>query len=148
MIFALLCIFVFVFITLVNIIKTRRLNLLLIFTMFFTILSILIFYIYKLLPYNVRGAEDQMDQVFLFITMCLGMISNNLYQSIKKGNFHIEIGDLIKPLFVSPIVFLFFWGILQKMEETDIITYCFSFQNGFFWRIIFEKVSKSMSTKV
>jgi hypothetical protein len=51
---------------------------------------------------------------------------------------------LVKPLFVSPIVFLFVWGALQRMEEFNFITCSFAFQNGFFWEVILEKMSENL----
>jgi hypothetical protein len=55
---------------------------------------------------------------------------------------------LLKPLCVSPIVLLPLLGTLQgamTLEPIQVLSFCLlSFQNGFFWRVIFERANATL----
>lgn len=102
-------------------------------------------YSLKSKPYTVKGSITDINEIFLFLSMCVGMIANRAFEAIKDGKIVINSLELVKPLFVAPIIFLLTWGILERMQEVNFITYCFAFQNGFFWQVLLDKAQKKLN---
>ena len=78
----------------------------------------------------------------MFISIILGMIAQNFYY--QNGEFNWR--SIFKAICVSPIVLLPLIGIgTSDLEPIQIVFLCvLSFQNGFFWKVIFEDVEKKM----
>jgi len=136
--------------------NTKKWRHLIYFFLFVLILTPLLFYSLKARPYTLRGPESYYKETILFISMLAGMIANSIVTGIKDSKkddkdskkrkrsiFKINFLEMVRPLFVSPIIFLFVWGLLQRMEEFNLITCCFAFQNGFFWQEVLEKINKN-----
>ncbi len=86
--------------------------------------------------------------VILYSFMLLGMMSHYFYTVFtipKSKRNKFDFGLFIAPIFVSPIVFI---PLLAAFQNTDIdlanltlpkfMVFFVSFENGFFWREIFE----------
>ena len=93
---------------------------------------------------NGTGSLPMVGLMFLCITV--GMLARYL--------FYVR-GPLVwmpffKPLCVSPIVLLPLMGTLQAgtaLEPIQVISFCLlAFQNGFFWRVVFERAQSSLAT--
>ena len=80
----------------------------------------------------------------VFFCICLGMAAR--YAFYLKGAFSWP--TLLKPLCVSPIVLLPLLGTLQDakdLQPLQVVSFCvLAFQNGFFWRVVFERAQASL----
>ena len=87
---------------------------------------------------TVPGLDQKLLPLYLYITMLAGMFSKYLWDytapnTRKRFNFRL----FIRPVIVSPIVFAVLWTVTGN--KISVITFCFSFQNGFFWQAILER---------
>lgn len=119
------------------------------------ILFIFAFKIFGITP-PVRGEGEDWYQIapwkhlILFLVMFLGMITNYLFEFIqtrikaKESKGKIKLPQfiwekMVLPLVVAGILFSYFWG--QHSGEAMGLTVIFiSYQNGFFWQTILEKI--------
>lgn len=76
----------------------------------------------------------------MFLCTILGMIGH--YFFFLKSKFSWM--NFLKPFFVSPIILLPLIGSVQgtaSLEPMQLISFSFlAFQNGFFWKVVFENV--------
>jgi len=76
--------------------------------------------------------------IYAFIAMLLGIVSNYFYFNHKFCFY-----TFIRPILVSPMVFIPVLGVITSSSvdtKVQILSICLvAFQNGFFWRSIFEK---------
>ncbi len=74
----------------------------------------------------------------MFVCTLFGIIAH--YFFTLKGKFSWR--KFLKPLFISPIVFLPLLGSVQSLpnlENIQLISFgILAFQNGFFWKVVFE----------
>jgi hypothetical protein len=99
-----------------------------------------------------KGSQDLTFAVSLYICMVLGMLAQYVYRRFEKANHGQtpwDWGLFVAPIFASPIVFIPLWGAFQgadvKLEELTaprIMIFCVAFQNGFFWKEIFDRQRK------
>ena len=79
----------------------------------------------------------------VFVFILLGMAAR--YFISYRGKF--RWGGFLKPMCVSPIVLLPLLGTLpfgSQVEVLQIVSFAvLGFQNGFFWRVIFERAQKA-----
>lgn len=103
-----------------------------------------------------RGEEEMWYEnapwkhLILFACMLLGMITNYLFEYVQARIKAKEAGSqtqmpgfiwekLVLPLIIAGLVFGYFWG--QHGNETIGFTVAFiSYQNGYFWQTVLEKV--------
>lgn len=75
----------------------------------------------------------------LYLSMLFGMVADGLWNDIgrKKHLKQVSIAtaQLVKPMLVSPIVFLFIWTLLRD-QPFGIVHLLVAFQNGFFWQSV------------
>lgn len=75
----------------------------------------------------------------MFLFVLLGMAARYLFY--LRGKFSWL--SFLKPLCASPIVLLPLLGALQglsQIEPIQLVSFCFlAFQNGFFWKVVFER---------
>jgi hypothetical protein len=75
----------------------------------------------------------------MFVCIVVGMAAR--YWFYLRGRF--SWSAFLRPLFVSPLVLLPLLGTLQpdvRMQPVQVISVAIlAFQNGFFWRTVFEK---------
>jgi hypothetical protein len=78
--------------------------------------------------------------------MILGMIANYLWDLFRSGKSFSDIilANLLIPILVAPIIFFGIWSLVPKGPGTgiatiDIVWPLISFQNGFFWQVVFSK---------
>ncbi|KPJ64461.1 hypothetical protein AMJ44_12775 [candidate division WOR-1 bacterium DG_54_3] len=145
MVFFILSLVCFTLILGLYLIQTKKWTNLIYLVFFILILTAILIYSQHNRLYTIRGTKKTYEEILVFLSMCIGMISNRIVDGIKGKRFRIKLPEIIKPLFVSPIVFLFLWGVIQRMEEFSFITYCFAFQNGFFWQAVLERIGKNIS---
>ena len=85
----------------------------------------------------------------LYISTVLGILGHHIFIQIKGLNSRgkqpkLKWVPLLKPLAISPIIFMAVLNQLNKMGTqantlTAVITqFILAFQNGFFWREVFE----------
>lgn len=77
--------------------------------------------------------------ILLLFFVLMGMVANYFFHIKKKFDWF----SLVKPFFISPIVLMPILGSINfnDLELIQIIALSFlAFQNGFFWKEIFNKV--------
>ena len=76
--------------------------------------------------------------VIMFVLVLFGMVANYLFY--LKGPFSWR--SFVKPLLVSPMILLPLIGTVENQSDVESIQVlclaCLAFQNGFFWRTVFE----------
>ena len=79
----------------------------------------------------------------LFVVMIFGMMAEYFY---SHGFGKIDWSGFAKPFFASPIVFLPLVAAneramtgLEVFEMGDLMLFLVAFQNGFFWKMVFER---------
>lgn len=93
----------------------------------------------------------------LFVSMILGMLAQFLYShfTLRKGERKdFDWGLFVAPLFASPIVFL---PLLSALQNADVdlthltaprlMVLLVAFQNGFFWKELFDKRRRETKPK-
>jgi hypothetical protein len=96
----------------------------------------------------------------LYLCAVLGIVAHHVFIQIKEiddknDQPKIKWFPLLKPLIISPIIFIAVWSQLSQMGvqgqglKANITQFVFAFQNGFFWKTIYEKLEhkKVSSTK-
>lgn len=82
---------------------------------------------------------------FYFALMLAGMTAQYMFNLKKPSDF--DLWEFVRPLWISVMVFAFFWLTLKPEDGITFALGAGSFQNGFFWKVIFEglqqKVKKS-----
>lgn len=87
----------------------------------------------------------------LYVSMITGMVAQYFYfYSRRKFRWRA----FIKPFLASPIVFMPLVSAYQKaltslnaFELGDLMLLCVAFQNGFFWKVIFDKREEQIGGK-
>jgi len=88
---------------------------------------------------------NNFENFYLFLSMILGMISHYFFHEFEKVRFKFNFKKMIRPLFISPIIFSSIYYISNESREITLLLYLFSFQNGFFWQTILDKEQKKIS---
>jgi hypothetical protein len=85
------------------------------------------------------GVSPLVAMGIMFVCTILGIMAH--YFFYLKGKFSWR--KFLKPLFISPIVFLPLIGSVQSissLESIQMISFAIlAFQNGFFWKEVFER---------
>ena len=78
----------------------------------------------------------------MFGCVIFGIFSNYLFFSTT-----FTWREFLRPVLISPIVLMPLYGLVEgtpDIQNMKLISLCLiSFQNGFFWKVLFEKISKS-----
>jgi hypothetical protein len=106
---------------------------------------------------SVAGAESKSGEtdalvfpaivLYMYVAMVLGMICEYVYHYLDgaPGDRHFELGSLIKPVLVSPLVFIPLASSLQaaNLDLTfgipRVMLFLVAFENGFLWRGYFSR---------
>jgi hypothetical protein len=74
--------------------------------------------------------------------MVVGILSRYYWDLLGRSQHFSDtnVTDLIRPLFVSPLVFFPLWSQTSRAAKT-FATLLVAFQNGFFWQAVFEKAN-------
>ena len=97
---------------------------------------------------RIFGDTSPLLSVFIMLVCTIfGMISNHIFYMDNKKPFSWY--TFLRPIVISPIVLLPILGSAlggsQKLNTIQLISFAFlSFQNGFFWKEIFERVRSKM----
>lgn len=88
----------------------------------------------------VRGTPKVVFGILLMLCMILGMVANYLWDLFNDDKHWDDITwrGIAMPILVSPMVFFGIWS-LWKGDPLSFALPLISFQNGFFWRVIFSK---------
>ena len=125
------------------------------------ILSILFFLLIialSIIVVNLINTQETMNSTsnfpwskvgLLFIAMIFGMISQYFYY---HGFNKINWSGFSKPFFASPIIFIPLISAYQNsitnmtsFQLGDLMILLVAFQNGFFWKMIFERQEQQIS---
>ena len=92
------------------------------------------------IPAQSFGSETSIAVVAsMAICILLGMLSSFFFYRDGRG-----IRDCVKPLLVSPIILLPLLGLLRDISDFEpitILSLCLiSYQNGFFWKVVFKRL--------
>ena len=79
----------------------------------------------------------------MYACMVGGMAAKSLTDSLGRTPQHLEVRDFILPLAVSPIVFGAIWK--QAVHTVSVDTLVMAFQNGFFWKALFDSIAPRRS---
>jgi len=88
------------------------------------------------------------DNLWMFLAMLLGMSGKYFYDGFDKDEFKFELKKFIRPLFVSPMIFLLILTLIDVKELIDIGTLnitkivLLSYLNGFFWTLGLDIIKK------
>lgn len=148
MTFFILSLVSFAVVSLIFIFKIKKYSYLGIIFLFALILTVILIYSMKVRPYSVRGVESSYKEIILFVSMLMGMLTSTIIKSSKGNRFKIKTTDLLKPLFIAPIIFFAIWGAVERMVEFSFITCCFAYTNGFFWESILKNVRTNIEKKI
>lgn len=87
----------------------------------------------------------------LYVAMIMGMVAQYFYFYPRR---QFRWRAFIKPFLASPIVFMPLVSAYQKaltgldaFELGDLMLLCVAFQNGFFWKVIFDKREEQLAAK-
>lgn len=92
-------------------------------------------------------SPDSKEIVFwiaLFLIMIIGMIAKSLVDYLQTGRdvkISLEVifdSEMLMPLLISPMVFGVIYGIVKQSPQKNLGSFLFAFQNGFFWKAIFQ----------
>ena len=77
----------------------------------------------------------------IFVTTLIGIAAHYFFYLAKPGRF--DWFALLKPLLITPIIILPLVGSMQQSASIEamqiVMLGLLAFQNGFFWRAVFEK---------
>ena len=98
----------------------------------------------------IKPLSNVIYAIHLFCWMVLGMVANYLWDLFRadKGLRDVELSKLFLPVLVSPIVFYGVWSLVvpkggSGYADIQIAWPFVSFQNGFFWQVVFSKSQKN-----
>lgn len=80
-------------------------------------------------------------EIVLYFCMILGMAGKYFFDAIGTGTkkkIVIHKWLLVKPLFISPLVFGAIYVSIEKISSV-VLLLVFAFQNGFFWQSVLSK---------
>jgi hypothetical protein len=96
------------------------------------------------------GTGDRLLIAFSFAAVVSGMGAQYLFEHWNKPRHRrrFDLPSFIKPFLISPIIFLPVLGLipddLKELSRRDIFVCLNAFQNGFFWRVIYDKVEHQL----
>lgn len=136
---------IFVVLIFIDFLKYRRIKRLLIEAMILS-LVVLILHLTTGFPESIKtfGSFNPESTILLMlVSVVLGMTANYFFH-LKKGFNWLTF---IKPLFISPIVLLPLIGTVNEtaLQPVQLFSLMFiAFQNGFFWKEVYNKAQKSI----
>jgi len=86
--------------------------------------------------------------VLCYVCMVAGMVAQYFFSQGQQGRtkFTFEIVPFLMPIFASPIIFIPLLTLLLRdsqmtgaLEKSKLMVYFVAFQNGFFWKDMFER---------
>jgi hypothetical protein len=80
---------------------------------------------------------------FYFGMMLFGMAGQYFWRLKSMKRF--ELGEFVRPLWISFIVFTPFWTA-SKVDGISYVAAAAAYQNGFFWKVVLDKEEKKMKS--
>ncbi len=88
------------------------------------------------------GVESHTVLAIMFVCIMVGIVSNYLFFAVT-----FDWKEFLRPLLISPLLLMPLYGLIegsQAIERMKLISLCLvSYQSGFFWKVLFEKIAKS-----
>ncbi|HET9537815.1 MAG TPA: hypothetical protein VFP43_21135 [Mesorhizobium sp.] len=81
--------------------------------------------------------------LFYFGMMLFGMAGQYFWRLKSMKTF--ELGEFVRPLWISFIVFTPFWTA-SKVDGISYVAAAAAYQNGFFWKVVLDKEVKQMKS--
>jgi hypothetical protein len=95
--------------------------------------------------------------IFFFILMVIGMYCNQIFENLSEqkeaGKTRVNVGEVFSEgltgtkfwmaLVVSPLIFYATYLLIKDLPSNNNLGYFYSFQNGFFWQFLFNKLKPS-----
>ena len=78
---------------------------------------------------------------FYFGMMLFGMAGQYFWRLKSMKAF--ELGEFVRPLWISFIVFTPFWTA-SKVDGISYVAAAAAYQNGFFWKVVLDKEGKKI----
>ena len=151
-----LCALIYIAASLVRFLRTSNMKSLLVELLILVVFAVALYasFGYPTIPY-IHPAAQAFGQTSsltfvgaLFVFIVLGMLTNYLFY---KDTTSFDPATMTKPLLISPIVLLPILGSLDSDIDFGSIQFLSSlllaFQNGFFWKTVFDKVEKGASRR-
>jgi len=92
------------------------------------------------------GVSPTVSIGIMFIGVILGVVARYFYELRNGQKFSLR--SFLKPLFISPIFLLPLLGSVHgtsNLESIQLISFgILAFQNGFFWKVVFERAKKTL----
>jgi hypothetical protein len=102
-------------------------------------------------PYRFFCGQRRFEGDILYVAMIAGMMAQYFYFYTRRK---FRWRSFIKPFLASPIVFMPLVSAYQKaltsldaFELGDLMLLLVAFQNGFFWKVIFDKREEQIAAK-
>jgi hypothetical protein len=108
-------------------------------------------------PVAKSASSDLAVAIALFLSMVCGMLAQFLFDHFsppQRERKRFEWGLFLRPVFASPVVFL---PLLAAFQNADIdlthltsarfMVFLVAFQNGFFWKEVFDKLRERMGPR-
>lgn len=96
-------------------------------------------------PKQAFGGGPILAFTIMFVCTVLGMAARYVFYQDQKFTW----GTFLRPLVISPMILLPLVGTMQGIqtfEPIQLISFgLLSFQNGFFWKEVFEKIRKDVT---
>jgi len=89
------------------------------------------------------SVSSELTFLLMFVFIIVGMVSNHLFFNEK-----LNLGKCLKPILVSPMILLPLYSLIdgiETLESMKTASLCLiAYQNGFFWKVLFEKIEGSI----
>ncbi len=133
--------------------KDRRASFLLLSFIIIFVLTPLITLKLPFLDDKPRGGEAGEGEIWflltLYIFLLLGMLANHAYSRLSQPQAKrraFDLGLFLAPIFTSPIVIIPLFASVQaagvdlyQADSARLMLFLVAFENGFFWKVIFDQ---------
>lgn len=102
-------------------------------------------------PIVTFGASPHLAILGAYVACVAGMSARYFFDffDTPQPQRRFDLGTFLKPLFISPIVFLPLLGLIPQkphLGPESLYVWFNAFQNGFFWSVLYEKAKSSLLT--
>ena len=103
---------------------------------------------------DVKGTTDEIASVVIcYLSMVFGMMAEYAYAQAERGEETLKFQPMtfLMPILASPIVFIPLLTITTDVAmggaftRAKLMVYLVAFQNGFFWKKLFEQRRRALS---
>jgi len=116
------------------------------------IVAFLVIYFWFISPKQATPRDDASQDIYfvivLYLFMLLGMLAQYIYTRLEQPKAvrpKFDLGLFLAPIFTSPIIFIPLLSAmqnanidLQNLTTPRIMVFLVAFENGFFWKELFD----------